>query len=134
MIRTSTPLLLSLLFGICLLGLWTGQACAQSRSPAQSQSRSAREPAGTGVPSYARPAPKTLSKPGGSAQTNSSPPGPPGGGDQVSGSPAPGPPNQGNQVPLGGAEWLAGAGAAYALYRLRDEEDEAEDGTDDEMP
>jgi len=31
------------------------------------------------------------------------------------------------QVPLGGAEWLAAAGAAYALNRLRDDESDEED-------
>jgi hypothetical protein len=39
----------------------------------------------------------------------------------------PGVPDDPNQVPLGGAEWLAAAGAAYALNRLRNEEND-EDG------
>ena len=39
----------------------------------------------------------------------------------------PGTPENPNQVPLGGAEWLAAAGAAYALNRLRKRE-----STDDE--
>ena len=37
---------------------------------------------------------------------------------------APGTPDDPDQVPLGGAEWLAAAGAAYALNRLRKEEDD----------
>jgi len=41
---------------------------------------------------------------------------------------APGTPDDPDQVPLGGAEWLAAAGAAYALNRLRKEEgDDSED-------
>lgn len=58
---------------------------------------------------------------GGEASTASSGPGP-----NDTGS-APGPPEDPNQVPLGGTEWLAAAGAAYALNRLRTEE-----GEDDE--
>jgi hypothetical protein len=33
-------------------------------------------------------------------------------------------------VPLGGVEWLAAAGAAYALNRLREEDGEKESGDD----
>ena len=33
-----------------------------------------------------------------------------------------------NQVPLGGAEWLAAAGAAYALKRLRKDGGDEDDG------
>ena len=32
-----------------------------------------------------------------------------------------------SQTPLGGAEWLAAAGAAYALNRLRDDESDEDD-------
>ncbi len=40
----------------------------------------------------------------------------------------PGTPDRPDQVPLGGAEWLAAAGAAYALNRLREKDgDESED-------
>jgi hypothetical protein len=45
----------------------------------------------------------------------------------------PGTPSDPSQVPLGGAEWLAAAGAAYALNRLRKEEGEEDEETDD-MP
>ena len=44
----------------------------------------------------------------------------------------PGTPEDPNQVPLGGAEWLAAAGAAYALNRLREREstdDESDEGS-----
>jgi hypothetical protein len=47
-----------------------------------------------------------LNAPGGTAQSNSDP----------------GTPQNPNQVPLGGTEWLAAAGAAYALNRLRKSE------------
>jgi hypothetical protein len=36
-------------------------------------------------------------------------------------------PDEPNQVPLGGAEWLAAAGAAYAMNRLRNEGEDDED-------
>ena len=39
----------------------------------------------------------------------------------------PGTPSDPDQAPLGGAEWLAAAGAAYALNRLRDDESDEED-------
>jgi hypothetical protein len=38
------------------------------------------------------------------------------------------------EVPVGGAEWLAAAGAAYALNRLRKDEDGEDEESDDEMP
>jgi hypothetical protein len=77
---------------------------------------------GTELPSSAEPSrpsssfgqrPGGSNTPGGTAQTND-----PG---------TPGDPTQ--DVPLGGAEWLAAAGAAYAIKRLREEgaEDEEED-------
>jgi hypothetical protein len=43
----------------------------------------------------------------------------------------PGTPDAPNQVPLGGAEWLAAAGAAYAVNRLRRNQ-EGEDDSGDE--
>ncbi|MFB6271523.1 MAG: hypothetical protein ABEL51_01380, partial [Salinibacter sp.] len=48
----------------------------------------------------------------GKAETSSGGPGP-------SAASGPGTPSDPSQVPLGGAEWLAAAGAAYALNRLR---------------
>lgn len=44
---------------------------------------------------------------------------------------APGTPEDPDQVPLGGAEWLATAGAAYALNRLREEGGDEEESEDD---
>jgi len=127
----------SVLLGACLLGLQAEPVHAQSRSqqaspqrqaaPSQSGQAPARSgrsnPPGTRVPSAAESgqAPSYRQSPGGTAQTND-------------GS-APGTPSEGEQVPLGGAEWLAAAGAAYALNRLRKEgDDEDEDDSDDEMP
>jgi hypothetical protein len=43
----------------------------------------------------------------------------------------PGTPEEPPQVPLGGAEWLAAAGAAYALNRLREEDGDEEESGDD---
>jgi hypothetical protein len=43
----------------------------------------------------------------------------------------PGTPDNPDQVPLGGAEWLAAAGAAYALNRLREEDGDEEEPEDD---
>jgi hypothetical protein len=43
----------------------------------------------------------------------------------------PGTPDNPDQVPLGGAEWLAAAGAAYALNRLREEDGDEEESEDD---
>ncbi|MFB6230158.1 MAG: hypothetical protein ABEL04_03290 [Salinibacter sp.] len=74
--------------------------------------RSVSEAPGTELPPAARPAdpPSSLGRSpggavpsGGRAQTNSGP--------NMPGDPA--------QAPLGGAEWLVAAGAAYALNRLR---------------
>lgn len=44
---------------------------------------------------------------------------------------APDTPGDPPQVPLGGTEWLAAAGAAYALNRLREEDGEEETSEDD---
>ena len=77
-------------------------------------------PAGTNLPSYAEPsAPPAIGSPSGGADI-------PG---QAQANDGPGMPSDPNQVPLGGAEWLAAAGAAYALNRLRKREG---DGPDDE--
>jgi hypothetical protein len=43
----------------------------------------------------------------------------------------PGTPDDPDQVPLGGTEWLAAAGAAYALNRLREEDGDEEESEDD---
>jgi hypothetical protein len=43
----------------------------------------------------------------------------------------PGTPDNPDQVPLGGAEWLAAAGAAYALNRLREEDGDEEESEGD---
>ncbi|MFB6230159.1 MAG: hypothetical protein ABEL04_03295 [Salinibacter sp.] len=52
------------------------------------------------------------------------------GGGQAQSS-TPGTPNPPDQVPLGGAEWLAAAGAAYALNRLREKDGDEGDSEDD---
>ncbi|PSQ80589.1 MAG: hypothetical protein BRD41_04820 [Bacteroidetes bacterium QS_1_63_11] len=44
---------------------------------------------------------------------------------------SPGAPSDPDQVPLGGAEWLAAAGAAYALNRLRGKDGGEEESGDD---
>ncbi len=94
---------------------------AQASTPSTQDQRGVRVP-GTDLPSAAEPArppswlgqpPTGANTPGGTAQTNN----------------APDTPGNPNQVPLGGAEWLAAAGAAYALNRLRkDGDDEDDDG------
>jgi len=110
-----------LLAGLLLLTVGPAQAQAPERAPAQEHRSPSQtgNPAGTGVPGYAEPAdppssfgsPSTgATTPGGMAQTN-----------------APGTPNDPSQVPLGGAEWLAAAGAAYAIKRLRDEEEDEDE-------
>jgi len=140
MLRSLAFLLSSFVLGWCLVGLAVPEAQAQSRrgqqGPAQRQmvpsggaghapsQAGGANPAGTRLPSYAEPSsPPSFSQPpssgagapGGSAQTNS----------------GPGMPGDRNQVPLGGAEWLAAAGAAYALNRLRKrKEDPSEDEED----
>jgi hypothetical protein len=40
-------------------------------------------------------------------------------------------PEDPSQVPLGGTGWLAAAGAAYALNRLRKEEGETDEGKEE---
>ena len=79
-----------------------GPAATRPSNPSSSLGQSpsgANTPGGTQTP--------------GQAQTNS----------------GPNTPSDPNQTPLGGAEWLAAAGAAYALNRLRKREG---DGPDDE--
>jgi hypothetical protein len=82
------------------------------------RAHSAVEAPGTGLPPATRPSnppssfggpPSGANPQGGRAQTNDGPNMPDG---------SDGPP----QAPLGGAEWLAAAGAAYALNRLRKRE------------
>lgn len=135
--RSATALLVPLVLGCTLVALGLPEAHAQSqrgRQVAPSQEAQSAptwpdhsDPAGTGLPSYAQPSnppssfgppPSGSNAPGGNAQTSS---------------PAPGTPTQPNQVPLGGAEYLAAAGAAYALNRLRKNGDD-EDEEDDDMP
>lgn len=50
---------------------------------------------------------------------------------RTSTSSVPGTPTDPDQVPLGGAEWLAAAGAAYALNRLRERDATESDAEDD---
>ena len=81
-------------------------APGQSRAPAGSQGPAATRPSNSS--SSLGQSPSGANTPGGTqtpgqAQTNS----------------GPNTPSAPNQVPLGGAEWLAAAGAAYALNRLR---------------
>ena len=96
---------------------------AQASAPSTQDQRGVRAP-GTDLPSAAKPArpPSSFDQPpagsnpsGGTAQINTGP-GLPGDND--------GP----NQVPLGSAEWLAAAGAAYALRRLRKDGGDEDDG------
>ena len=93
---------------------------AQAPVPSTQDQRSVRVP-GTDLPSAAEPArpPSSLGQPpagsnapGGMAQSNN----------------APSTPQAPAQAPLGGAEWLAAAGAAYALNRLRKDGDDEDDG------
>ena len=131
MSRSVTALLVPLVLGCTLVALGLPEAHAQSQRGHQAapnqevQSAPARpdhsDPAGTGLPSYAQPSnpsssfgqpPGGSNAPGGNAQTNSN---------------APGTPDPVNQVPLGGAEWLAAAGAAYALNRLRRQSGDSEE-------
>ncbi|PSQ89987.1 MAG: hypothetical protein BRD30_05210 [Bacteroidetes bacterium QH_2_63_10] len=132
--QSVTALLAPLVLGCGLVALGLPEAQAQSRrgqqAPAQRQVAPSQNPAGTDVPSYARPSdpsssfgqpPSGSNAPGGNAQASSGPGMPDGDG---------GP----NQVPLGGAEWLAAAGAAYALNRLRKEGNGEDEESDDEMP
>lgn len=133
MVRYLHPLLWSLLLGICIVGFGVPEAEAQSRrsqkstpqqaapSSQQAPSTSPSGPAGTEVPSATRSA-----SPSQRSGRTSAP-----GQAQKNTSPTPGPPTQGQQVPLGGAEWLAAAGAAYALNRLRKENGDDEDDSDD---
>lgn len=81
--------------------------------------RSVSEAPGTGLPSTARPSdppsslgrlPSGANPSGGPAQTHD----------------GPNMPKNPPQAPLGGAEWLAAAGAAYALNRLRESESDGE--------
>ena len=113
-----------------LVGVGTLDAQAQSRQGQQApaQQRAApgqgRAPVGSQGPAATRPSNPSSSlgpSPGG-ANTPS--------GTQTPGQAqtnAPGTPSDPSQVPLGGAEWLAAAGAAYALNRLRDDESDEED-------
>jgi hypothetical protein len=117
-------------FGLCVLLTACGpvQAQPENRRPASSaqmhipstqNQREVRIP-GTDLPSAAEPAcpPSSLGRP--SSGTS-----PSGGRAQMNDGPSmPGGPTQ---APLGGAEWLAAAGAAYALNRLRTEGSEEDD-------
>ena len=118
-----------LLAGLAVLAAAPARAQTPRQAPAQEHRSPSPtgNPAGTGVPDYAEPAPPSpqgsrsggARSPGTSAQTND-----------------PGTPTEPTQTPLGGAEWLAAAGAAYAIRRLRrsqGEQDEDE-GSEDGMP
>jgi hypothetical protein len=101
------------------------QAPAQQRAaPGQGGAPGA---AGTGLPSYAEPSspPSSLGQPPGGATSPSG---------QAQTNNNPGTPTSPDQVPLGGAEYLAAAGAAYALNRLRKNGDDEEDEESDDMP
>ncbi len=81
--------------------------------------RSVSEVPGTELPSATRPAdPPAIGTPPAGRETG------PRGSPRTS---APGMENPPAQAPLGGAEWLAAAGAAYALNRLRKEGSEEAD-------
>ena len=126
-----------LLAGLLLLSTTPAQAQPRGQAPAQQRAappsgggqapaRTGRSgAAGTELPSSAEPSrpsssfgqrpggsntPGGANAPGGTAQTND-----------------PGTPTEPTQTPLGGAEWLAAAGAAYALNRLRRSQEEDED-------
>jgi len=120
--RSIVPPLFLLAFGWCLVSVGTLDAQAQSRhsrqAPAQQRAAPGQDhaPVGSQGPAATRPSnpssslgqsPGGANAPGGTAQTNQT---------------APGTPGDPDQVPLGGAEWLAAAGAAYALHRLRESE------------
>ena len=120
--------------GLCILLMACGPVRAQpnDRRPAPSaqaptsstqDQRGVRAP-GTDLPSAAEPArpPSSFGQP--SAGSN-----PPGGTAQMNTGPdLPDEDDGPNQVPLGGAEWLAAAGAAYALKRLRKDGGGEDDG------
>ena len=127
--RSIVSALFVLALGCGLVGVGTLDARAQSRRSQQApaQQRAApgqgQTPAGSQGPAATRPSNPSSSygqpsgganTPGGTAQTNN-----------------PGTPDDPNQVPLGGAEWLAAAGAAYALNRLREEDGDEEEFGDD---
>ena len=128
--RSIVSALFVLALGCGLVGVGTLDARAQSRRSQQApaQQRAApgqgQTPAGSQGPAATRPSNPSSSygqpsgganTPGGTAQTNS----------------GPGTPDDPNQVPLGGTEWLAAAGAAYALNRLREEDGDEEESEDD---
>lgn len=139
MSRFIVQILGSLILGVALPIL--GMVEAQAQTPQGQQAPAHRQaapspgtapgaqapgrsnPAGTSLPSYAQPSRPSssfgqsrggTSASDGRMQTNN----------------GPGVPSDPNQVPLGGAEWLAAAGAAYALNRLRDEESDEDSGED----
>jgi len=134
-VATIAPLFCGLLLGCGLVVLGVPEAEAQSRRGQQAPAQQRAAPgqggapgaAGTGLPSYAEPssppssfgAPPSGATSPGRAQTND----------------APNMPSNPDQVPLGGAEYLAAAGAAYALNRLRKQNGEDdEDEESDDMP
>ncbi len=97
---------------------WQSEARAlasRSRALSREVARLNREEASSGAAQRER-----AEQPSGEASTASSQ-----GGAETNN---PGTPDNPDQVPLGGAEWLAAAGAAYALNRLREDgEDELQD-------
>jgi hypothetical protein len=127
---------LALTCSLLLLAVPDAQAQSRQGQRAPTQQRAVpgqgHAPPGSQGPAATRPSnpssslgqsPSGANTPGGTqtpgqAQTNS----------------GPNTPSDPNQTPLGGAEWLAAAGAAYALNRLRKDEDGEDEESDDEMP
>ena len=136
-----------LLAGLLLLSTTPAQAQPRGQAPAQQRAappsgggqapaRTGRSGAvGTELPSSAEPSRPSSSfgqRPGGSNTPGGA--NAPGGTAQTNDPGTPGDPTQ--DVPLGGAEWLAAAGAAYALNRLRRSQgaEDEDEGSEDGMP
>jgi len=126
MSRFLPNLIIILVLGMGIVWVGAPEAEAQSRSqqsPAQQGEAPGQGQAPTGI--QGPPATRPSNPPSSLGQ---SPGGKPRIGGQATTNDAPGTPGDPDQVPLGGAEWLAAAGAAYALNRLRKgESEDAED-------
>lgn len=129
MSHSTASLFGSIILGCCLMGLGASEVNAQSRrhqvsaygqsAPVQGKRKPPRSPQssnpiGTDLPSASRPA----SPPPSYGQSQGDPSAR---GERAQTNGKPGPPSDPTQVPLGGTEWLAAAGAGYALSRLRKE-------------